>query len=74
MDRYCFFLLLDLLNQNNNIMKNNKLKLEKFRIAKLDNYKSIFGGGSNECVDDGTKDIPPKLRCIKTSKEWEPIK
>ncbi len=49
-------------------MKNQKLSLHKFRISKLDNSKSIFGGSTN-CGGDGTQDGPPKPKCIKTSTE-----
>ena len=48
-------------------MKNSKLNLQKFRIAKLNNARSIMGGGGT----DGTKDTidkPPK--CVKTSDEY----
>lgn len=49
-------------------MKNGKLNLRKFRIAKLNNAKSIMGGTG---TTDGTHDTilkPPK--CIKTSDEY----
>ncbi len=51
-------------------MKNSKLNFRKFRIAKLNNTRSILGG--TETITDGTQDTilhPPK--CIKTSKEYE---
>ena len=55
----------------NDIMKNSKLKLRKFRIAKLNNARSILGG-TETTTNDGTQDTvrnPPK--CVKTSDEYE---
>lgn len=54
-------------------MNNKKLTLEKFRIAKLENSNSIFGG-STACGDDGTKDRTMELKCIETSKKMVLVK
>lgn len=37
-------------------MKKSKLNLEKFRVAKLNNLKSVTGGGTTNNPGDGTKD------------------
>lgn len=48
-----------------------KIKLEKFKIAKLDNLQNIIGGTVN-CGGDGTEtQQPPPQKCKETSLIWE---
>lgn len=46
-------------------MKNKTLKFEKFRVSKLENYKSVLGGNGDP--EDGTGDRPKKPVCIEYS-------
>lgn len=47
-------------------MKKNKLTLDKFRIAKLNNSSKIIGGTG---IDDGGE-TKLKMKCIEQSKKW----
>jgi hypothetical protein len=47
-------------------MKNKKLSLEKFKIAKLNNQASIFGGN----IDDDGGLTKTKPKCIENSTKW----
>jgi len=52
-------------------MKKSKLSLKKFKVAKLNNAGSIYGGTNTNNGGDGTKDtIADTVKCIKDSEEF----